>query len=440
MSKQISLLFYNLLWPVVLVFMLPGALIKMRRRGGNWRDLAQRIGHLPTEKLEAIAGLSHGARRFWVHAVSVGEVGIATKLITRLLREARNPGVILTTTTPTGYALAEEFAAKQSGRVVVLYSPLDVPWVARRMLDILEPGQIVLIEAEVWPNLVSVACSRGIPVSLANARLSPRSERRFRRFGALVRPVFGMLDQVLVQEPRDVQRWMALGVTEERLHHTGSIKFDLQGSGVSLTQIGGLRSVLVSAGITPDRALLLLASTHPGEEALLGGVYVRLRQRFPDLALLVVPRHVERVPAVVEELRALGIEPQLRSAVTGFSDCLIVDTTGELRAWQCLATLVVVGKSFLSNGGQNPAEAVMAKKPVLFGPYMENFDAVVELLLSHEGAIQVPDAPSLERSLSTLLIDSTARDQLGQCGYEALQVHEGATEKTVTRLLALQAG
>lgn len=436
MSKRISLLLYNLFWPVVLVFMLPGALVKMRRRGGKWQDLAQRVGRLPPDKLAALTDLPKGARRFWVHAVSVGEVGIATKLITSLLKEARNPGIVLTTTTPTGYALAEEFAAKHSGRVVVLYSPLDLPWVGIRMLSLIEPAQIVLVEAEVWPNLVSAAHRRGIPVSLVNARLSPRSEQRFRRFGALVRPIFRMLDQVLVQESADKQRWTALGVAPERVHHTGSIKFDPQGSGVSLTQIGGLRAVLISAGITPDKAIFLAASTHPGEEALLSGVFLRLRQRFPDLTFLVVPRHVERAAAILAELRGLGLEPQLRSAVSKFSDCLIIDTTGELRAWQCLATFVVVGKSFLSTGGQNPAEAVMAKKPVLFGPHMENFDALVDLLLSRQGAIQVPDAAALEKSLATLLIDPLACDQLGEAGHAALQVHEGATEKTVARLLA----
>jgi 3-deoxy-D-manno-octulosonic-acid transferase len=438
MSKRITLLLYNLLWPLVLVVMLPGALIKMRRRGGRWQDLAQRIGRLPPAKLAAITELPTRSRRFWIHAVSVGEVGIAIKLITCLLKGAHDPGIVLTTTTPTGHALAEEFAAKQSGRVVVLYSPLDLPWVAQRLLNLLQPAQIVLVEAEVWPNLVSAARRRGIPVSLINARLSPRSERRFQSFGFLVRPIFAMLDQVLVQEPGDSQRWTKLGVPAERLHHTGSIKFDPQGAEVSLTQIGSLRAVLISAGITPEKPILLAASTHPGEEALLGRVYLTLQQRYPDLTFLIVPRHVERAAAIVTELRALGIDPQLRSAVTRFSDCLIIDTTGELRAWQCLATLVVVGKSFLAKGGQNPAEAVMAKKPVLFGPHMENFDALVDLLLARKGAIQVADVDALEQSLAALLADPAARDQLGEAGHAALQVHEGATEKTVARLLAHQ--
>jgi 3-deoxy-D-manno-octulosonic-acid transferase len=434
MPKKLSLLLYNLLLPLGLVLMLPGALRKMRLRGGRWQDLAQRIGVLPKEKRAALASLPAGENRLWMHAVSVGEVGIATKLIQRLLKERPHAGLVLTTTTPTGHALAEEFAAKQSGRVVVLYSPIDLLPVGHRFLDLVRPAQIVLVEAEVWPNLVALAKREGIPVSLVNARLSARSERRFRRFGSLIRPVFGMLDQVLVQEPEDAPRFAALGVRAERIHHTGSIKFDPQGAAPPAAQVEELRGVLAQAGITAERPVLLAASTHAGEEALIGGVFKNLRAEFPSLACLIVPRHVERAEQVAADLRALGLEPQRRSHITGSTDCLIIDTTGELRAWQSLATAVVIGKSFLAEGGQNPAEAVMARKPVLFGPHMENFEALVDLLLRHQGALQVPDMARLEVKLRELLRDPAARDQLGANGQASLRAHEGATERTLARL------
>jgi 3-deoxy-D-manno-octulosonic-acid transferase len=442
MSLLFTLLIYNLLLPPGLLLMLPGALRKMRARGGRWSDMAGRFGVLPLAKRAAIAALPCGCDRLWIHAVSVGEVGIATKLIARLLKDAPQTGIVLTTTTPTGHAMAEEFAVRQSGRVVVLYSPVDLPFVGGRFLDLIRPSQIILVEAEVWPNLVSTARRQGIRVSMVNARLSARSERRFHQLGFLMRPVFAMLDQVLVQEPGDIARFTALGVSKDRLHHTGSIKFDPQGAAADEAQITHLRTVMHQAGITAAHRIILLASTHPGEEALLARVVQQLAAKHHDLALLIVPRHVERADSILTDLRALGIHASRRSQLgqpaTENSEptTLLIDTTGELRAWQCLASIVIVGKSFLATGGQNPAEAVMARKPVLFGPHMENFEALVDLLLKQGGAVQVPDVAALEKELSALLADSSKCQRLGDSGHAALRVHEGATEATLKRLVA----
>ncbi|MEN3940889.1 glycosyltransferase N-terminal domain-containing protein [Prosthecobacter sp. SYSU 5D2] len=434
MSKILSLCLYNLVLPIGVLCMLPGAIRKMRQRGGHWRDLAQRLGSFSETQLQAVAALPGGKDRLWIHAVSVGEVGIATKLIALLLKTRPQTGIILTTTTPTGYAQAAGFAASQAGKVVVLYSPLDLPGVGARFLSQLTPAQLILVEAEVWPNLVSSAVHRGIPVSLVNARLSPRSERRFLKFGFFIKPIFGLLHQVLVQEPEDVRRWTGLGLPPERVHHTGSIKFDPQGAAPDVAQVQALRAVLETAGITSNQPTLLLASTHPGEEILLAQMTLRLRQKHPSLALLIVPRHVERAAALMQELTAAGLQPQCRSHIQAPTLDLLIDTTGELRAWQELATLVVVGKSFLATGGQNPAEAVMARKPVLFGPHMENFQALIDLLLVRQGAVQVPDVVALETSLNHLLDDPAQRQTLGDNGHAALSLHEGATAKTVDLL------
>lgn len=434
MSKTLSLCLYNLLLPAGVLAMLPGAIRKMRQRGGHWRDLVQRLGFFSQGQRQALAALPTGKDRLWIHAVSVGEVGIATKLIALMRSERPHTGVVLTTTTPTGHALAAEFAARHPGRVVVLYSPLDLPGVGARFLEELAPSQLVLVEAEVWPNLVASAVYRNIPVSLVNARLSPRSERRYHQLGFIIRPVFAMLHQVLVQEPEDVQRWTRLGLTADRVHHTGSIKFDPQGAAPDPVQVEALRAVLDKAGIQQQQPILLLASTHPGEEVLLAEMTQRLRQKYPSLALLIVPRHVERTAALLEELGSLGLSPQRRSAVQSPSPDLLIDTTGELRAWQALATVVVVGKSFLATGGQNPAEAVMARKPVLFGPHMENFQALIDLLLARKGAVQVADVATLEQQLDALLSDPVQCQELGDNGHAALAMHEGATAKTLVLL------
>ena len=437
-SKALSLTLYNLALPLGLVVMLPGAIVKMRRRNGRWRDLAQRIG-LHTKAMKAAINALPKRERLWVHAVSVGEVGVARKLITRLLKMQPDLGIVLSTTTPTGHALAAEFSAQHVGRIVAIYSPIDLLSVGPLMLNLIRPTQLVLVEAEVWPNLTLAAERLGIPVSLVNARLSPRSERRYRKFRWLVEPIFRMLKQVLVQEEDDIARWEGFGVDRDRIHLTGSIKYDPEGTSVPTAKIDELRTVLAQAGISASQPILLAASTHAGEEIELARVFQRLREKVRNLALLIVPRHVERRAEIAAALNSLGIAPALRSnsasRVDPTAPVFVIDTTGELAAWQHLATLVVVGKSFLAEGGQNPAEAVLAQKPVLFGPHMENFEPLVALLLKRKGALQVSDFDELGSSCLSLLIAPAQALQMAHSGYDALKGHEGATTRTCERLL-----
>lgn len=437
-SKALSLTLYNLLLPLGLVCMLPGAIVKMRRRNGRWRDLAQRVGCFEEDTKAAIAALPQ-RERLWVHAVSVGEVGVAKKLIAKLLKAHADIGIVLSTTTPTGHALAAELAAQHAGRLVAIFSPVDLPGVGRLMLERIQPTQLVLVEAEVWPNLTSSAERLGIPVSLVNARLSPRSERRYRKFSWLVGPIFRMLKQILVQEADDIARWESFGVERGRIHLTGSIKYDPEGASVAPAKIEELREVLTRTGISATQPIILAASTHAGEEVEFARVFQRLREKFRDLALLIVPRHVERRAEITAALNTLSIAPALRSDLASRVDpnapVFVIDTTGELAAWQHLATLVVVGKSFLAEGGQNPAEAGLAQKPVLFGPHMENFAPLVELLLKNQAAQQVADFDELGSACLALLQDPTKAAQMGQAGQRALQAHQGATQRSVERLL-----
>ncbi|WP_461785115.1 3-deoxy-D-manno-octulosonic acid transferase [Prosthecobacter sp.] len=438
-SKALSLTLYNLALPLGLVCMLPGAIVKMRRRNGRWRDLAQRIGCFDQATQRAINTLPQ-RERFWVHAVSVGEVGVAKKLITRLLKNHADLGIVLSTTTPTGHALAAELATQHSGKVVAIFSPVDLPGVGRLMLKRIQPTQLVLVEAEVWPNLTSAAEHLGIPVSLVNARLSPRSERRYRKFRRFVGPIFGMLKQILVQEEDDIARWESFGVERDRIHLTGSIKYDPQGATVPAAKINELHNVLTQTGIASTQPILLAASTHAGEEIEFARVFQRLREKIRDLALLIVPRHVERRAEITAALKTIGLAPALRSVFGSHVDSnapvFVIDTTGELAAWQHLATLVVVGKSFLAEGGQNPAEAALAQKPVLFGPHMENFTPLVELLLKKGGAQQVADFDALTSACLALLQDKTKAARMAQAGHQALKAHEGATQRSAARLLS----
>ncbi len=434
-SRKLSLTLYNALLPLGLLLMAPAAFLKMRRRGGQWRDFGQRFGFWGAERQRALESLP---RRdlIWMHAVSVGEVGVAKKLIEELLRQHSGQAVVLTTTTPTGYRLARELELAHVGRVVALYSPLDLPFVARRVLRELHPVQLVLVEAEVWPNFVAEAQRRAIPVTLVNARLSSRSERRYHRILGLVSPVFGMLSRVLVQEPEDVARWSALGVARKCIEVVGSVKYDPQGAEPGEDSVKQMAALLQLAGLQ-GRSLLLAASTHAGEELELARIYQRLALKHPGLGLLLVPRHYERGRQVQTELLGLGLQAVLRSGLAQpqATNVLIVDSTGELKAWQQLADLVIVGKSFLAEGGQNPAEAVLARKPVVFGPHMENFLPLVKLLLDAQGAAQVAGLEELEACLDRLLAEPAKGARMAEAGRQALMRHQGATTRTASRLL-----
>lgn len=366
------------------------------------------------------------------------------KLITQLQKERSQLGVVITTTTPTAQAMLVEWAEKApaNSAPVVLFSPIDLPLVGEAFLELIRPSQLILVEAELWPNLVAKSRRHGIKISMVNARLSARSEKRFHLLLGVIQPLFAMLDQVMTQEPEDTARFQKLGIAAERIHHTGSIKFDPEGAAAQPEQVASLTEVLKKADIRETQPILLLASTHPGEEGLLAQVALKLWQSNRDLALLIVPRHVERAAEIIKELSGLGISARRRShiAESGADSpeglpTLLIDTTGELRAWQSLASIVIVGKSFLAKGGQNPAEAVMAGKPVLFGPQMQNFEALVTLLLREKGALQVADSSELEKALQTLLQEPHRQHLLGQAGYRALAAHQGATRATAAFIL-----
>jgi 3-deoxy-D-manno-octulosonic-acid transferase len=420
---------YNLLWPIGLIFFLPGYLVKMVRRGNYRAKFGQRLGWYGSELCRQLAR----RRPTWLHAVSVGEVGIALKLATEMRTLQPDLNCVLTTTTTTGFAFARKNAPPW---IKVMYNPLDFWPIMRRAFAVLNPARIVLVEAEVWPNLAAEAHARKIPIVLANARLSPRSERRFRRFRRFVAPTFGLLDLVCVQEPGDVERWAELGVDRSRIHCTGSIKFDPGNVSVDPTLA---RSVVQEMEIGADRPILLGGSTHPGEEEILARIFVELHSQFPELFLVVAPRHAERGREVHRVLKELGLRVVLRSqpASNTGCDCLVLDSTGELRNWYAVATIVFVGKSLAAHGGQNPAEAIAAGKPVLFGPHMENFAVLARSLVDQGGAVQVRDEVELKEEVLSLLQDANRREKMSRNARDVLEKHRCATARTAKLILEL---
>src|SRR5437870_12689433 len=415
---------YNLFWPVGLLFFLPGYFMKMVRRGGYRKNFGQRFGMYNRELRVRLSN----QRSTWLHAVSVGEVNVALKLASALRVIEPDLHCVLSTTTTTGFAIANQNAPAW---MEVIYTPLDYWPVMRRAFSVIRPVRIILVEAEVWPNLAAEGHTRRIPLVLVNARLSPRSERRYRRFRFFVAPIFRLLDLVCVQEPTDTDRWQRIGVERSKIKCTGSVKYDPDVQTQSQVVAVPLWDAPIHA---PDSAVLFGGSTHRGEEEILAAVFLRLRQQIPSLRLFIAPRHVERLREIRARLDALGLRVALASKARmdgepNKADCVLLDTSGELQRWYDIATVVFVGKSLTAHGGQNPVEPILAGKPVVFGPHMENFGMLARTLVSKKAAIQVRDADSLERAIVELLQDTEARQRLVQNALEVLSTHKGATER-----------
>jgi 3-deoxy-D-manno-octulosonic-acid transferase len=432
---------YNLCWPIALLFFLPGYLRKMVRRGGYRGKFGQRLGIYDRELRIRLSK----QRSTWLHAVSVGEVNIALKLANALRALEPDLRCVLTTTTTTGFALANQ---NPPAWIDVVYTPLDYWPIMRRAFSVIRPARILLVEAEVWPNLVAFAHACRIPSALVNARLSPRSESRFLRFRFFVAPTFRLLDLICVQEPEDGDRWQRIGVEGNKIKWTGSIKYDptafdnvVDAQAPGEAEAASLRGVLPA--LSPDRAVLFGGSTHRGEEEILATIFLRLRHEFPSLLLFIAPRHVERLREIRSQLEVLGLRVALASEARvgrqrNDADCMLLDTTGELQRWYSIATIVFIGKSLTAQGGQNPVEPILAGKPVAFGPHMENFATLARALVSKKGAIQVRDADSLERVVVELLRDSKARDRLVQNAREVLNAHQGATARAAALIHTLE--
>ncbi len=420
-----SLFIYNLFFPLVFVALLPGYLLRMFRRGGYRENFAQRFGRYTAADRERFAR----GEWIWLHSISVGETLLALKLAREMRRVDPTRNIALSVTTSTGYAVAREAV---NDWLEVIYNPLDTTWIVRAALDAVRPRRLIFVEA-IWPNLIAEAKRRGLPVTFV-PRLSPRSAARFRKAEPLTGPFFRLIDALAVQEPDDVACWRSLGVAEERVHVTGNSKFDHAAGGGE--RVAEFRDVLARLGVAENAPVLLAGSTFPGEERIIAEIFRDLRAHFPGLFLIIVPRHVERTAEVVADLRPLDLRLALRTENTSApADALIVNTTGELRDWYHLATVVFIGKSLTAHGGQNPVEPVLAGKPVVYGPHMQNFQAIVARWREAEAAVQVADVAELRMRLAELLAQPERRTMLAAKAREIVAAHEGATARTVRVLL-----
>jgi 3-deoxy-D-manno-octulosonic-acid transferase len=421
---------------------LPRYIVRLRRRGPWRKGFMHRLGFVPE---------SAGNRKqpdhhlVWLHAVSVGEVMAASAFIDRWRNRRSNIQFLLSTTTNTGRQVAEQ---RVSEDVAVVYFPADAPRFVRRALTRVAPDMLCLFESELWPTWIEECHRVGIPVCTVNGRMSSSAWKGYMKNRVLFSWVLNQLSLAIGQGEDYADRMRALGVAPEKIKLAGSMKFDsAQVPDREGREFG--ESCLRAAGFQ-DCTVLVAASTHDGEERMLVQLVQRLQKekQYRDLRLVLVPRHIERVPGLLEQLLEEKQTWVLRSGLDlkktvpaehrmdqrrgpGYPPVLVVDTTGELGRLTAVADVVVIGKSFLAHGGQNPLEGAAAGRAVVTGPNMENFSDIVAFLRERNALVQVDNTTELERELRRLLGDAAAREALGRRARAAVRAGCGAMDRTI---------
>jgi 3-deoxy-D-manno-octulosonic-acid transferase len=422
-------LLYTLVLAVGFLVGLPFYLWKGRATGKYLRTFRERMGRLPV-----YLNLD-GDRSIWIHAVSVGEV-LAARPLVPALRE-RFPGhrVFLSTTTVTGNEVAKKSVRGLDG---LFFAPFDFPHPVRRALEVVNPSLLLLVETELWPNLIHEANRRGTRVALVNGRISPRSFPRYKRVRRFLASVLAEIDLFLMQGEAHAERIREMSAPPDRVHVTGNLKFDAVETGrpperlARLVNAGGARRPLWVAGSTVD-----------GEEELVLSAFHRVRERVPQARLLVAPRHPERFATVPGLIEAAGFRCVRRSALDPAAwtdgEVLLLDTLGELAQLYALASVVFVGGSLVPSGGHNILEPAVAGKPVLVGPHMENFQEIADAFRSESAMLQVASADELGREVGALLLDEPRRLGLGERARGLVGRNRGAVARTADALAPLLA-
>ncbi len=432
---------YNLAFIVFGIFYAPIFLMKLRQAedpSALWRE---RRGIFPKDW----AGKFKGKKIIWLHAVSVGEVMAVEKFIQEWLASAPEFDLLLTTVTPTGQRIAKKFAGE---RVHVCYFPFDLTAVVKRFLDLFQPVCLLLVETEIWPNLLTEAKRRDIPVGVINARLSQRSFKRYRVFPWLFTPLWGKLDFVLAQSPDDADRFRQLGITAESVRDMGNMKFDqAEWLGDNAVHPAELRQAW---GYAPEDIVWIAGSTHPGEEEALLTSFKILRERFPALKLVLAPRHIERSEGLLRQLEKFGFSMVLSSSKKQEGSgpegqwiapqVQILDQLGVLKNLYGIADLVFMGGSLIPHGGQNPIEPARFSKAVIHGPHVFNFHKIYHQLDHDGGALRISAPDELSSAAAELLANEGKRCTMGQKAFQIVNRLRGASKRQAGWILTFLKG
>jgi 3-deoxy-D-manno-octulosonic-acid transferase len=406
---------YSLLLYLALPFLFIRLYLKGEKNVGYRKHWAERLGHIPHMPAHCI----------WVHAVSFGESVVATPLIKALLAHYPDTPILITNTTPTGREHIQRTFGEQ---VHQAYLPFDTPTFVNRFLDTIQPKALLLLETELWPNVLSLCQARGIPCLLMNARLSERSFKRYGQAANASKKMMQALTHIAVQTETEAARFITLGATADKTTITGSIKFDIS---LPTPDKKVLAILQKSIGTRP---VITAASTHKGEETQLLEAFKTVLKTVPDALLVLVPRHTNRVDEIKKLIATQRLTLAQRSKnepVTASTNIYLGDTMGEMGLYFTICNIAFVGGSLVNTGGHNVLEPASIAKPVLFGPHMHNFLEISKSLLAAQGAVKVRDASHLAKAISHLIEDKTARLEMGTCAKDLVEQNRGALDKSV---------
>jgi 3-deoxy-D-manno-octulosonic-acid transferase len=412
MRRLYSLLLY-LATPLVILYLV--------LRGLRSPDYLARWG----ERFARFAGPTQ-AGGIAVHAVSLGEVNAAGALVRELARRYPAYPLCLTTLTPAGSARVR---ALFGDSVFHVYAPLDLPGAVRRFFEHVRPRLLIIMETEIWPNLYHEAAARGIPILIANARISQRSIGGYRRLRQLTAAVLGQVSRIAAQTEADAERLVEIGADPARVTVTGNLKFDVR---LPPGQAEAGQAIRRSWGV--QRPVLLAGSTHEGDELPLLKAFSRLLETYPDALLVLAPRRPERFGRAAQLARSAGLSVSLRSAgnaVAAGTQCLVIDSMGELQTFYAACDIAFVGGSLEPHGGHNVLEAAALSRPVLVGPHTFNFEEITRQLVAAGAALRVGDAGQLLAALLQLFGDANLRDRMGQAGRGLVRSGQGALDRTL---------
>lgn len=431
-------LVYSLLFSLGVVLTAPYYLWRMRGRILSAADWRERLGALPSHFKPAAPSDAPGA--LWIHAVSVGETMAVAGLVQELQKEFPERRVFLSCVTRAGREVGEIRLRNIAGH---FYLPLDLRSFVRRAIDHLQPALLLIVETELWPNLLRAAHQKGARVVMVNARLSNRSFRGYKLARPFIRQIFKSVDWIGAQTATDAARFIALGAKPDRVAVTGNLKFDSKPPQAALLA-GHLRMVLAGNGRGP---VMIAASTMPGEEQMLLQAWNEIRAQHRQSLFILAPRHPNRFEEVAQILSGTGINFIRRTTwETGSQEfarqlaspeILLLDTIGELAGIFELADVVFVGGSLVPTGGHNLLEPAYWGKPILFGPHMENFRDIAQAFLEAGAAVRVRNPQELARSVHELLQDDGGRKKMGDRARKLLDQGSGATQRTMEQLRIL---
>ncbi|MGQ0593499.1 MAG: lipid IV(A) 3-deoxy-D-manno-octulosonic acid transferase [Gammaproteobacteria bacterium] len=381
------------------------------------------------ERLGYIQLADRGRPRLWVHAVSVGEAQAAAVLVSAMSARFPHIEVVMTTTTPTG---AECVVRELGGAVQRFFFPFDLPGAMRRFLGSVRPVAVLIMETELWPNLLAECRRQGVPVLLANARLSPRSFRGYQRIPGITRTLLRNVDRIAAQSVEDARRFVALGADPARVSDAGNIKFDAEVPAGLIDEGTSLRRE-----IGRERPVWIAGSTHEGEEALVLRAHAVVKDRHRQALLVLAPRHPQRFGRVYDLCKQSGFETTRRSrgeGCTSATEVLLLDTMGDLALSYGASDVAFVGGSLVGIGGHNPLEAARLAVPIVTGPHITNFEAIYAALIGAGAAWIAEDPNVLAARVSELLSAPEARREAGERGRQVVLSQRGAVERIVAIL------